>query len=185
MTYYNYLFTILGILLLAWVGARWLARSPTAADDNIKPVHKRSQLTRRQAESMRQTRDRIAGVSSATSDLTDIKTPWGWPGSATKPLRRQYGAAGNDAHRRPASSMMSRWIEGLVAEKQTVDNQEYRLRKDASLRTMLEDRYGQAGDAQAAGVAEFSPGSGLDKGDPGASAINLSRIKNLKSPKGW
>ena len=85
-----------------------------------------------------------AGPSPALQrDLKNVPTPWGWPGSdmrsALSPARPHNGSAGSDS----AAGLQS-WIDRLVAEKRTVDDSEYLLRKDASLRALLEDRFGRS-----------------------------------------
>jgi hypothetical protein len=67
-----------------------------------------------------------------------VPTPWGWPGSDL----RQGGL--RDSHYGNGSSgSRPSWINQLVSEKRTVDDSAYQLRKQASLRALLEDRFGR------------------------------------------
>jgi hypothetical protein len=63
--------------------------------------------------------------------LRNVPTPWGWPGS--------------DLHHEDADSegSLGRWVDRLISEKRTVQDEAYRLRKESSMRALLEDRYGR------------------------------------------
>ena len=66
-------------------------------------------------------------------ELKKVPTPWGWPGSDA---RQGRGSHGN-------GSSLKEWMEHLVAEKRTVDD-DYRQLKREALRSMVEDRFGHA-----------------------------------------
>jgi len=74
--------------------------------------------------------------------LRNVPTPWGWPGSVNRPVAR-------DAHpivttgTPVSSSVFQRWIDHLMAEKRTVEDQEYQESRHAALRAMVEDRFGR------------------------------------------
>lgn len=76
-------------------------------------------------------------------ELKKVPVPWGWPGSD---LRRGQFADSPQQHAGAHSALGSLrgWIDRLVAEKRTVDDEAYRERKEAALRTMVEDRYGSS-----------------------------------------
>lgn len=67
-------------------------------------------------------------------DLRKVPTPWGWPGSDLRHGPETPGASGS----------LRDWIGHLVAEKRTVEDDEYRLHNSEALRFMMEDRFGQA-----------------------------------------
>lgn len=69
-------------------------------------------------------------------ELRKVSTPWGWPGSDV----RLGGLRGSQ---NGSSGSLRTWIDRLTSEKRTVDDSEYRLRKEASLRALLEDRFGR------------------------------------------
>ena len=76
-------------------------------------------------------------------ELKQVPIPWGWPGSE---LRREndeaaslYGPGLNDNN-----GSLKRWIDHLVADKRTVDDDHFRARREAALRSMVEDRFGHA-----------------------------------------
>ena len=69
-------------------------------------------------------------------DLSKVPVPWGWPG-------HQGGHVdlnGEDS----VGASLHRWVDHLVREKRTVDDQDFVSRKSASLRALMEDRYGRA-----------------------------------------
>jgi hypothetical protein len=76
-------------------------------------------------------------------ELQRVPTPWGWPGNE---LRRKDDANlapyGLDLANSPGS--MKSWIDHLIAEKRTVDDDDFQSRKQAALRSMVEDRYGRS-----------------------------------------
>jgi len=67
-------------------------------------------------------------------ELRKVPTPWGWPGSDG---RHGGGSSGHGIS-------LKEWIEHLVAEKRTVDDEGYREQKREALRSMVEDRFGHA-----------------------------------------
>ena len=76
-------------------------------------------------------------------DLRSVPVPWGWPGSDVRAGNGLNGAAcGQNANGTPRP--LQHWIDRLISEKRTVDDSEYQLRRIASLRAMLEDRFGRA-----------------------------------------
>lgn len=64
----------------------------------------------------------------------NIPIPWGWPGNDG------WVHAGDD---HPVSDSLHRFVDRLISEKQTVGNHEYLVRRNESLRAMIEDRFGQ------------------------------------------
>ncbi|MGD8930163.1 MAG: hypothetical protein PVI22_14405 [Lysobacterales bacterium] len=69
-------------------------------------------------------------------DLSKVPVPWGWPG-------HQGGHVHLDGEDSVGASL-HRWVDQLVREKRTIDDQEFVSRKAASLRALMEDRYGRA-----------------------------------------
>jgi len=75
--------------------------------------------------------------------LKKVPTPWGWPGSAVRATPRQ-GDASLPSGSPVSSSVFQRWIDHLMTEKRTVEDQDYRDSRHAALRTMIEDRFGRS-----------------------------------------
>ncbi|MBT8057108.1 MAG: hypothetical protein KJO72_09265 [Gammaproteobacteria bacterium] len=138
------------------------------------------------------------------SERLDAPTPWGWPGhQGHAPARK---AAAPSSEEGPSSSpgvsdSLHRWVDRLVSEKRTVEDQEYVLKKDASLRALLEDRYGQAskirinGSGRSVGRAPVNgesrstpPGTNGDRAEETDTAAEHGRrapIRDVKTPWGW
>ena len=76
-------------------------------------------------------------------ELKQVPTPWGWPGSANRPADGESNAK-LPAGARVSSGVLQRWIDHLMAEKRTVEDQEYRESRHAALRSMIEDRFGRS-----------------------------------------
>ena len=73
-------------------------------------------------------------------ELRDVPTPWGWPGRpGMGASHHEIGGHGTGVH--APSSALYRWVDRLVAEKQTTDDSDYQERRDASMRALLEDRF--------------------------------------------
>lgn len=72
-----------------------------------------------------------------------VPTPWGWPGSDLQaPASTSQGMEGSFEIVRHGA--LRRWVDHLVAEKRTVQDEGYVRRREASLRALLEDRYGRS-----------------------------------------
>ena len=76
-------------------------------------------------------------------ELKKVPTPWGWAGSDVR-RGNVRSAASNGNVLGGSSGSLTHWIEHLIAEKRTVEDDSYRQRKDAALRSMVEDRFGHA-----------------------------------------
>jgi len=76
-------------------------------------------------------------------ELKQVPTPWGWPGNPALSSSRNY-ATSNSQNVQASSGSLQHFVDRLFREKNTVDNHEYLLRKNASLRALVEDRYGRA-----------------------------------------
>jgi hypothetical protein len=76
-------------------------------------------------------------------ELKNVPIPWGWPGGE---LRRKDSTnkALNGLGPADSTGSMKSWIEHLIAEKRTVEDDDFRSRKQAALRFMIEDRYGRS-----------------------------------------
>jgi hypothetical protein len=73
-------------------------------------------------------------------ELLKVPTPWGWPGNANG----HHGIHHAFLHPQVTggvSGSLHRWVDHLVAEKQTTEDQQYLKRREASMRALLEDRF--------------------------------------------
>jgi len=76
-------------------------------------------------------------------ELSKVPTPWGWPGHHDSRGHQPHPSLdAEEVH--GVSESLHRFIDRLVSEKETVESREYLLRKDESLRALVEDRYGRA-----------------------------------------
>ena len=75
--------------------------------------------------------------------LQRVPTPWGWPGHNDSVANRgQWPLNAEEVH--GVSESLHQFLERLFSEKHTVDDREYLLRRNANLRSLVEDRYGRA-----------------------------------------
>jgi len=145
--YIYYSLITLGILLLCM----YLARIPghLRLGSNQAALADRAKRRREKARS-KSLEDR--GLSERHAlilkrGVSNIPTPWGWPGHEDNvESHHKSGFRTDSTAREPhsVSESLHRWVDRLVSEKQNVENQEYVLKKDASVRALLEDRYGRA-----------------------------------------
>lgn len=79
--------------------------------------------------------EEVAASSSAVVDVSGIPVPWGWPGSDIEHHQMEQDHEGG------VSDSLQRWVDHLVATKTTVEDDEYRHRRESSMRALLEDRF--------------------------------------------
>jgi hypothetical protein len=85
------------------------------------------------SESLAETTPRRTAILQR--ELKKVPTPWGWAGSNVRHGHRLNSHGGIS---------LKEWIDHVVAEKRTVDDDEYRKLRQEALRSMLEDRFGHA-----------------------------------------
>ena len=139
----EYLYYVLLVLALAAVFLVAL-RIPGRGRLAGRPEDLASRASRRRERERQKEAARDAGSARRHAvlerELKHVPTPWGWPGSDL------HGAGKPDladdveiAH----SGAVRRWLDHLVAEKRTVHDENFRQRREASLKALLEDRYGR------------------------------------------
>ena len=79
--------------------------------------------------------DEAAASASARPDVSGVPVPWGWPGSDIEHHHMEQN------HEAGVSDSLHRWVDHLVATKITVEDDEYRHRRESSMRALLEDRF--------------------------------------------
>jgi len=99
------------------------------------------------------------------------ETPWGWPGHGAV----QSGESADGADR-GLGDRLGDWVGALLQQKRTVDDEDYRVRTNESLRALVEDRYARPSAARpnprrGGAARERSPG--------------LERTGPVRTPWGW
>ncbi len=116
-------------------------------------------------------------VHTPNRETPIVPTPWGWPGHAT--AKNPAIPTTREAHR--TSESLPRFVDSLLSGKQTVENNEYLLKKHASLKALLEDRYGR--------VLPL-PETNKENGRPPlvrhpSTTVGMKKLQELKTPWGW
>jgi hypothetical protein len=106
-----------------------------------------AELARRRRKST-ETADRNTSASTRRQrvlnrELRNIPTPWGWPGSEVR-VGNGLSGSGNGQSMNGMVGPLQQWLDRLISEKRTIDDGEYLSRRDASLRAMIEDRFGRS-----------------------------------------
>jgi hypothetical protein len=131
--------------LLIWLLLPSRFRSPSDQMSSADTSRQR-RLTKKKQKQQAQDKKPLSPEQLAAElerNLSKVPTPWGWPhheknsfeGGQPSPA---YG------HASSISESFHHWADRLVQEKHTVDDEEYRRRKERWIRTLLEDRYGRS-----------------------------------------
>jgi hypothetical protein len=139
--YLNYILIILGImavciLLIRIPGQKRLKGDKVALSDRARNHREQKQVSRAEERKQKKHDQEVLN-----RELSKVSTPWGWPGH-NHTVKLENSLEAQEVH--GFSESLHRFVDKLVAEKKTVDNEEYMLRKNDSLRSMVEDRYGRA-----------------------------------------
>ena len=165
MEYITYILVIFGIMALCYV------LCPEKAQE-----HKLKKQTLKSSVPAETTTVDVA----LNSELPSVPIPWGWPGHDEHVTHHSHASL-NVREVHGLSDSLHRFADRLLSEKQTIESREYRLKKDVSLRALLEDRYGRAyrtpqTNSQIA-QAQLSRG-------PGKPLI-MEPLHEVKTPCGW
>jgi len=155
MEYISYLLIILVILISCLV----LMRLP-ALPEKTRKAAVRTKRSGKNAEhqASRLSKDEIQHNRKILQrDVQRVPTPWGWPGHQDLGSIKNNHAPPNSQVVHGVSESIHHFVNRLFSEKRTVDNQEYLLRKDSSLRAMVEDRYGRASSMKAIPYRKVKP----------------------------
>lgn len=217
MDYLYYILVTLAIMALClyltgFPGLKRIDSDQAAFDERARKRRKREQ-----SQSPRHDRIPEREEMFLNRGVQNVPTPWGWPGHDDKT------GIGHSVHsasipKTPevhgVSDSLHRWVDRLVSEKRTVDDQDYVLKKEASVRALLEDRYGRTlrtpvkPDREGKPLQLREPGGLNDQMDsylngrgdkvisklesqpgqlPGSrvSGKSRSRLKEVKTPWGW
>ena len=132
MEYLTYILITLGILVVCLVFMRPRAMPLQGASKG--PSKQKGELAATERTDPGQVR------AALHRSMKNVPTPWGWPGH--HPARATSLPNAEEVH--GVSESIHSFVERLFTEKRTVDSKEYLLRKNASLRTQVEDRYGRS-----------------------------------------
>jgi hypothetical protein len=143
MEYISYILVTLGIMVACLLLMR-LPALPEQSKYNGKPVinsasEKDHPINANNPDDARRARLVLR------RELLHVPTPWGWPGhQRPASASSRIDASPNSQEVHGAGESIYHFVDRLFSEKHTVDSQEYLLRKDASLRAMVEDHFGRA-----------------------------------------
>jgi hypothetical protein len=145
--YVNYNLILLATLvaLLIWLMLPSRSRSAGQIRSNSSNSHRRLKKKIMPYKDAGQTHAARAGQKKQKSDrdLSKVPTPWGWPQQQKHDLNGGEPATAM-SHSHSVSESLHHWADMLIREKHTVDDEDYRLKKEVSMRTLMEDRYGRA-----------------------------------------
>ena len=143
MEYVYYILIIVCLMACTLVITR-LAGQSRLAQNPVALADKARQLKRKEAKQKAKAAQRNSNLSSNSRkrnpvmkrELSRVRTPWGWP---------QYDEDGDiKSGEGDFSASLHRLADRLIHEKKTVQNQEYLDKRNASMRALLEDRYGRS-----------------------------------------
>jgi hypothetical protein len=147
--YVYYILIILCLMTCIFMIARWanqsrLSYDPVALADKartqkLKEIQRKAKAAKRQSNLSSNSRKRNPVMKR---ELSRIPTPWGWP-QFDEDGDIKSGEAG-------FSASLQRLADRLIHEKKTVQDQAYMDKRNASMRALLEDRYGRS-----SGMAEI------------------------------
>lgn len=214
MEYLYYVLLVLALLagcffVLMIPGQRRLANRPDLLADR---TNRRREKQQQKANASRP--DLAHRHAVLERERRHVPTPWGWPGSDLHGTG--HAPQGSDGtYEVVRQGALRRWVDQLIAEKRTVQDESYMRRREDSLRALLEDRYGRSVKATEMTYRKVKPPllrdpsephdqmdnfpsgktdqivSGLDK-QPDAPKRTVDRplrktgsLKEVKTPWGW
>jgi hypothetical protein len=180
LEYLTYILIILVILCLFVVALRNTGQSLFEPDEVKLLDRVRTRPIGKQTTTSSTATEPALAVRELKRETHTVPTPWGWPGYDSRTTAKSLALA-NEEQVNGVSDSMHRFIVHLLSEKQTVENQDYLLKKDASLRALLEDRYGRARVAPDAGRRKLKIPLMPEPDVP----LKMATLSNIKTPWGW
>jgi hypothetical protein len=165
MEYITYILIIFGIMALCFVLLQEKAR-----DHKLKKQATKSTIP------IETTRVDVA----LNRETLNVPIPWGWPGHDEHVTNNSHAAL-NAQEVHGVSESLHRFADRLLSEKQTIESSEYLLKKDVSLRALLEDRYGRAYRAPQVNNRNTQATISRDAGKP----LVMEPLHEVKTPWGW
>jgi len=113
-------------------------------------------------------------------EMLDVPIPWGWPGHEVHTTDSSHVTlAAQEVH--GVSESLHRFADRLLSEKQTKESRDYQLKKEDSLRALLEDRYGQAYKTAQTKRQNMQSSKSHNSGKP----LIIEPLHEVKTPWGW
>jgi hypothetical protein len=172
--YINYSLIILAMLvaLLVWLQLPSRSHLPNDPMPLADAARQRQLTKKKQNQLARVSKQLNPGQTRAGSvkELSNVPTPWGWAHYEKNTIEGGHPVLPN-GHAHSISDSLHHWADRLVQGKHTVDDEEYRRRREGWIRTLVEDRYGRSAMTAPTASAKLS-------GDP---TIPHDQMDNLSS----
>ena len=165
MEYITYILIILGIMALCFV---------------LFPEKARDHTLKKQTLKIGTPAEIISEEVALDRKTLNVPIPWGWPGHDEHVTDHSHASL-NAQEVHGVSESLHRFADRLLSEKQTIESQEYLLKKDASLRALLEDRYGPAYRAPRSNSRNVHAPLVRGPGKP----LVMEPLREVKTPWGW
>jgi len=120
---------------------------------------------RRLNEKLAKTPKEAASQQALHRELKPVPTPWGWPGHVVSAAPKSHARL-NAQEVHGVSESLYHFVDRLFHEKQTIDEGEFLLRKNAAMQALLEERYGKASTMQEVKYKKVKPPRLRDPGEP-------------------
>lgn len=165
MEYVTYILIILGIMALCIV----LFRRKDNFDEVCRGSNGFSVSSKPDAPA------RLMDSKVSSNERLNVPTPWGWPGNNSRTQAAEEVSV---------SETLQRLVDHVVTEKQTVEDSNYLLKRNQSLRLLVEDRYGLSRmNVNGSGKSD----SIKKRADMAGSPIVVDRksLQEVRTPWGW
>jgi hypothetical protein len=180
MEYLTYILVTVGIVVFCALLLR--VREPVRIHElDSQILKKRTSVTPAKKTVKKNNRKALLGAEAALKrERKPVPVPWGWPGHENHvPGKTNTALNAEEVH--GVSESLHRFADRLMMEKQTVDNREYLLNRDASLRALIEDRYGRNHSLNGSGRKAPKEPDIRDIDEK----IKFEPLQELKTPWGW
>lgn len=142
MEYITYILVILaitgvGVLMVRLPGRNRLKNDKVALSSRSR--EHRSKIKPSRAELQKQ---KTHNREVIDRELSKVPVPWGWPGHDGH-LHADDANLDEEGYH-GLSYTLHHFVDKMTSEKKTVQDKEYMQKRSASLRSMVEDRFGQA-----------------------------------------
>ena len=165
MEYVTYILIITGIMALCFV---------------LWPEKAREHTLKRSAHKSGTPAGTAHADTALNRETLNVPIPWGWPGHEEHATDNSHATfAAQEVH--GVSESLHRFADHLLSEKQTKESREYQLKKEDSLRALLEDRYGRAYRAPQANNKNMQSPNLRNPGKP----LVMESLQEVKTPWGW
>ncbi len=176
MEYVNYSLIILATLvaLLVWLLLPSRSRLPNDPMPLADATRQRQLTKKKQNQQASDAKQLNPEQTRAglVNDLSNVPTPWGWAHYEKNTIDGGHPALAH-GHSYGISESFHHWADRLVQGKHTVDDEEYKRKREGWMRTLVEDRYGRSAIKAPATSAKLS----------GASRLSHDQMDNLSSER--